>query len=730
MATLLVAAFVKGTALEMALLTFAAGIIDQMLFGPPDQHGPRLGEQKMQISTYGTRIPTVFGTIRIAGNVIWATKYVEHSHKEGGKGGPSYFTYTYTCSFAIGLAEGELLQINRVWADGKLITPTYTFYTGSETQEPDPVIESYEGIGNAPAYRGLSYVVFEDFELEDYGNRIPQLNFECVRFKTKLCNVIKEIVTAADIDESDIAFTLFDDFDVAVPGYAITQVGTHRAALEPLQSVYFFDVAETRGLVRCIRRGHGESVTVDADDLAAHEGEAVPDRVESKRKQEMELPQRLIVSFLNRNNDYQTASVEAKRIITQATGATTVNIPIALATAEAMELAEKMLYELWGGRMSRSLVLPTRYAYVNPGNLLNLALDGKTIQALVLKTSFGKPGLVKVQAVDTGATFYSAVTRTADADLTQDATSEPTAVLLELIDTNLLTDDSVPYRPYAATWADVFYGTTVFVSNDGGASYALLDELTESAIMGIANTALAAGPVDYYDMAGTVEVFARGGTLASVEEAALLNGANACLIGTEILQYKTAELIGEDTYRLSHLLRGRRGTDGEVGTHAIGDSFVALTSGAITQLPISQSSILLTRPYKYGPSTLAADAELYSTVNYRHTGKAYLPYSVAHPAGARDGSGNLTISWLRRTRIGGAWNDYADVPLSEDSEAYELDVMNGGSVVRTLASGSESVEYTAEEQTTDFGSAQAQVAVRIYQLSATRGRGYVKEATV
>ena len=38
----------------------------------PTQEGPRLADLRAQISTYGNMIPKVYGTMRLAGNVIWA----------------------------------------------------------------------------------------------------------------------------------------------------------------------------------------------------------------------------------------------------------------------------------------------------------------------------------------------------------------------------------------------------------------------------------------------------------------------------------------------------------------------------------------------------------------------------------------------------------------------------------------------------------------------------------
>ena len=145
----------------------------------------------LQASTEGASIPAVFGSVRIAGQVIWAARFKEHADTEeidtGGKGGGPRITstsYRYTLSFAVGLCDGRIARIGRVWANGEpldLSQVSWRLHDGSETQGPDPLIETIEGADHAPAYRGLAYVVFEDLQLERFGNAIPQLSFEIVR---------------------------------------------------------------------------------------------------------------------------------------------------------------------------------------------------------------------------------------------------------------------------------------------------------------------------------------------------------------------------------------------------------------------------------------------------------------------------------------------------------------------------------------------------------------------
>jgi GTA TIM-barrel-like domain/Putative phage tail protein len=143
----------------------------------------RLAGLKVQASQEGAPIPVVYGRFRVAGQVIWASKFHEVNTKRtvGGKGGQRVVERSYTISFAIGLCEGLIDGIGKVWANGNLLdlsTLAHRVYLGGESQMPDPLIEALEGIEDAPAYRGLAYIVFEDMPVSAYGDRIPQLAFE------------------------------------------------------------------------------------------------------------------------------------------------------------------------------------------------------------------------------------------------------------------------------------------------------------------------------------------------------------------------------------------------------------------------------------------------------------------------------------------------------------------------------------------------------------------------
>jgi len=150
---------------------------------PARQKGPRLEALNLQSSAEGAPMGCVLGRARVVGQVIWAARFLENRTKRsGGKGGQRTVEYDYSLSFAVGLGEGPIDGVGRVWADGQpldLTGVTMRVHRGTADQTPDPLIEAVEG--EAPAFRSTAYAVFEDLPLGPFGNRAPQLAFEVFR---------------------------------------------------------------------------------------------------------------------------------------------------------------------------------------------------------------------------------------------------------------------------------------------------------------------------------------------------------------------------------------------------------------------------------------------------------------------------------------------------------------------------------------------------------------------
>jgi hypothetical protein len=180
---------------------------------PQQIEGPRLKDLRGTTSAVGSVIPRAWGTAPVPCNVIWQQPGVtEHENSDNGKGGGTeQITFTYTRSYAVMFHLGEIAGVLQIKRNGKVVYDARdddtleeeytnfgltaaaalerisgqraentkfldicTIYTGTQTQNPDPTIESYEGAGNVPSYRGRAYMVVTDDDVTDLQGAIPQ----------------------------------------------------------------------------------------------------------------------------------------------------------------------------------------------------------------------------------------------------------------------------------------------------------------------------------------------------------------------------------------------------------------------------------------------------------------------------------------------------------------------------------------------------------------------------
>lgn len=751
MATLLLAnAIAAANPFWAAVLTMGSSYIDQSLFGPkpPNAEGPRLDDLRLQCSTYGAPINKVYGTVRISGNVIWGTNFVEHKKKKKqgkGGGGSTSTTYSYTISCAIGLCEGEILGISRIWADGKEVTDKFyspdgqsainwTLYTGTETQEPDSFIAAIETSRPAPAYRGLAYIVLKDMDLTDFGNRIPNFTFEAEREVTFLDAIIKEASAGAGL-ETTLGSAEIDATDLAgipIDGFTVSSDRTYRERIEQLMAVYNFGACEADGKVTFQRKDKFGTYPIPVYDLGAKEGDKGEGEIyQVERKHDRELPKSLTVNYLSLDKDYQAGALTAIRANTNSQNATSLDVNFCLTDARAKELSEQKLYEAWIKRSTMTAALGPYWAFLSPGDILDMDLAGRRRLIQITKTTLGAPIVLKLEGTDVGGNTYKRTERSADDEVKPSPIKEPSPVTIEFLDIPRLPNDtrSDPILYLAAT-GNPYYGANVFESKDGGASWLLKAQIINQSTMGIVTNKLAPGPTEFWDEGNTLTIKLASGTLESRPELDVLNGFNAAVIGQEIIQFRSAILIDKNTYVLSGLLRGRLGTEDQLDNHMIGERFVLLEAGGVEYMSAPVSDWYSPRSYRVGPANKAVTDASYIESNFTNMSRMFQPWSVCHVSGKRDAFNNLTISWTRRDRSGGAWLDNADITMSETNEAYEIDIVQGTVVKRTLKTTVPNVIYTSADQIADFGSPRSQVTIRVYQMSSTRGRGIGKEALV
>lgn len=542
-----------------------------------------------------------------------------------------------------------------------------------------------------------------------------------------LRTVVLDLCRRAGLDENRV-----DDSGLSglFQGLVISDRTSARSTLETLLRVYFIDPVESDGKIKFRPRGQPVVATIGEDDLVPiSSGDSGTAVLSIERTQEAELPCQVDVVYISRSNDWQSATQTARRQVTSSVQALTITVAMALSDDEAKRIADALLNEAWATRDKFTFQLPRDWSWLEPADVINLTVRGVSRNLHITKTE-STTLTVKCTAVvnDPVAVTWNS---------TGGTPGGVTRVLRTLADTVLMLLDLPPlvdqhadagfyaFASYVQAANKRWPGAMLYASADG-VSYGGVADLGGPGTWGVCSTILVDGTTVTWDEGNSVTVVLRNGELESATAAAVLNGANLALIGDELVQFRDAEVLDTNAYRLSGLLRGRKGTEWATASHGADEAFVLLTAGDLIRVAANHSLIGAERQYRGATRGQAiTDAQ---TITFTARGMALKPLSPCHVNGRRSEAGDWTISWVRRARIDSEWRDGVDVPLDEPAEAYEVEILDDAVVKRTIATGTPSAIYTAAEQVADFGTEQATLAVRVYQISAAVGRGTPKEA--
>lgn len=688
---------------------------DALLFAPKVRQGPRLGELAVQTSSYGTPIPKIFGTMRAAGTVIWSTDLIEdQSVSGGGKGGAKTAQYSYSASFAVAISARPILGVRRIWADGKLLRGAagdfksetgFRLYLGDEEQEPDPLIASLEGIGNTPAFRGTAYAMFENFQLADYANRIPSLSFEI--------DADAEQPSIGAIAAELSGGAVVDGGTRALQGFAATG-DSIRGAIEAIAEAASLSLAEREAGLELGRAGE-PAIHLAEEDLRAAAGE-MPGRTEIGRAAAGTAPEEVSIAYYDSARDYQTGLQRAARSGIAAGGrgrGLRIALPAVLAAEAAKGLAETRLADIWAARTSARLSLTWRYGDIRPGALLSIG--GQPGLWQVRRWTLEKSYLrLEAARVPGGAPLIAAAGASAGEAVAQpDSVHGPTTLLL--FDLPPLADLPAARPRLAALAAGAEPGwrkAALSISYDGGATWQDIGPTAAPAVIGHAETALAAGPASLFDENATLDVQLLNEEmwLEGRDDAALVNGENLALLGAEALQFGGAEPLGGGRFRLSRLLRGRRGTEWAMTGHQAGEGFALVQAAALALIePGIESLGIVARALAKGVGDAAG-----VTAERTIEGGAVRPPAPVHLGAVRQPNGDISVSWTRRSRIGWSWSDHGEVPLGEESEAYRL-TLSGAGFAREIETAAPAWLYAAGQQAAD-GFAGGALTLSVIQL--------------
>ncbi|HVY20482.1 MAG TPA: glycoside hydrolase/phage tail family protein [Bauldia sp.] len=532
-----------------------------------------------------------------------------------------------------------------------------------------------------------------------------------------------ESLAAAILADYGITDADIGDLDGVVDGFLIGEVTSARGALEPLAQLLAFEGHESGDRFAVTRRGRAPKLDFTGADLVEDKDKPV---ISIRRAQETELPAEIGIGFSDPLADYRPTSVSSRRLVGGSRRSVSTDTGAVLSHAVAGGLADTMLQDLWAGRESIALALPQRTLALEPADVCTLDIDGDVRTILV--TRIEDAGLRRIEARTIEPDILApvpAASRVVAPPVAVSA-SRPEVVLLDL---PLLTGSEPGYAPRVAVFAAPWPGAIALSVGTADTGYVPRQAIERRAVMGELTSELAPGPVARWDRAASVTVRLYGGALAGAPELSVLNGANVAAIGSsetgyEVVQFSAATLIDTRTWRLEGLLRGQAGTgDIAAAGHDAGARFVLLDR-AVVPLSLSEAEAGLGLTLRCGAAGAPYDPDVFADVTITAARRGLRCLAPVHARAHRDeGTGDVTLSWIRQTRIGGdAWEP-VEVPLGETSEAYSVAIGDGMTTFRTVTAASPSLLYPAADQLADFGALPDEITIAISQISPTEGPG-------
>jgi hypothetical protein len=529
------------------------------------------------------------------------------------------------------------------------------------------------------------------------------------------------------------------DVDVAaltqeVKGYRVTG-GSIRSALEPLAVAYQFDIVPSGYKLKAVSRGQASVLTVPYADLGATASDTPSDVFKLSREMDSQLPAKTVVKYLDAAREYDIGEQAATRINTEAVNEVESELALVLGADEAAGIAEVLQSRAWLERTDVSFTLPQTYLALESCDVITVQTPDADYELLCSEMEYTQDGRIEVKAKPNAAAVYTPNASGGQGVIPGGniGIAGPTVfVPLDIPVVDETYQNQLGFVGVMTGYTDGWPGGVLYRSGDSGQTWVDIEAWNTKCTIGSASGTLAAHDGYLIDQT-ELPVLLISGDLESVTRDQMLSGSNYAAYGVdgrwEIVRFQDAALESDGSYTVSGFVRGDRGTEWATGLHEVGDWFILLTDPDNVFINMASESLTLERIYRGITNRAALDTG--DDVEFAYRGVNLEPLSTVYARATRDGSGNLTGTFVRRSRLSSSWWSNGVVsPVGEYAEAYEIDVMNGSAVARTISVTAAAFNYSAADQTTDFGSPQSSITFRIYQLSEVVGRGYVREVTL
>ncbi|KQY70156.1 MULTISPECIES: glycoside hydrolase/phage tail family protein [unclassified Brevundimonas] len=483
------------------------------------------------------------------------------------------------------------------------------------------------------------------------------------------------------------------DFEVgavsgAVQGYVIDRPMRTRDALEPLLAALGLVAAERGGKVAVVGEGLAEAaLTTEALGLPEDGASIRADRTLEGS------PGTARVRFIDGDADYRTGSAIMRSA--GEGGGVDLDLPAVCSASLARAAAERALERLADERLTAALG-PLAAMRLEPGD--RVSVEGREGDWRVMRLDMDETPsamLERISSVDAGADEGGP-----RADRTSTMVGAPFFRMMELPP---LAGAEIDGRPIPVAAGEPWRPMQVFAGPSTDA-LAARGEIPRPATVGVLTEPLAPGPRHRWDAVNTLAVRVEGRTPESRPAIAVLAGGNAAAVetedGWEMVQFRTAELLGDGVWRLGGLLRAQQGTDNAMAAGAAAGALVVLLDSTPARAESPRTERGLPLIWRAGPTGGPPGGAAVSEVVHTATGVHDRPWSPSHlRAGAR-ADGGFDLGWVARSRIDG--DRWEGEPASADPLRFRVRILAEATVLRTFEAEGVAALYPAADVAIDF----------------------------
>lgn len=545
--------------------------------------------------------------------------------------------------------------------------------------------------------------------------------------------IITDIAADAGLDTSaDLNLSALSPMPT-VAGFTRARQMSARAALQPLLQQMLAEAVVSDWQLKVVPLGGAEVATIPAGDLGARSDTEQPaPPIDVTEPESIALPGRFQLRYPSTDRDLQPAMVTSHFGAAGSGKTVSLEMPIAMSDAEATQLCQK-LHQLACEQVQLRFNLPRKYAQLEPTDpILVPTPAGDTVRARLTSRDRGANGVLACQAVTDLVSHLTADAVTGGNGMTAATILSSSPAELIILDGPLLRDTDADHPgPYLAAFTyGAGYPGVVLNSSADGQVYTPFASLGSEPVLGSCSTVPTAVDFEAWDDTNTLRISIRtSGSFSSVTDASLLAGANAALWGRqgrwELVQFGTATQINATTWDLSHLLRGRRGTNWATDLHTSGDWFILLDSASVARHVLSTADI--GNPWYYR-APRSNEAVTDARVRTWTVGDEPLqPYTPIEPAASFTGN-DATLTWTGRTIRSGAYggpNGLTDGVGGASSRSWVVSIRDASAaVINTYPfDGAASFSYPEASIIADHGGYPPQFYWDVAEVSDTVGSG-------